>query len=406
MAYNSIKKVLTAPIGWLIAAILLSGMAGWCYARHLIWPCMILAICAVSCAFVIVKGFARINKRLIYIMEATLNGDFSYKFPTENVSGDERNINRMLNRIVEHFEHLSAQTRQNESFLSWVINLADVGIVVADEKGHIRHHNEAALRILERAALTHTCQIDPQSYPDLNIKATSMMLNGKCIAVYTITDLRHPIQTAEVESWEKLIRVLTHEIMNSLTPIQSIAETMGDKASSSDMAEALDTISSSSKSLMQFVRNFRKFSILPDPQMRVVYLKPLLEKCVRMSEAYAKEPTLRITSTCFPPDLMAYTDEALLSQVILNIVKNAIEANPSHVTIDADIKSNESVEIKITNDGTPIPGNISEQIFTPFFTTKQGGSGIGLSLSRRIISHLGGTLTLVTKPLTSFAVRL
>ncbi|MDE6654723.1 MAG: ATP-binding protein, partial [Muribaculaceae bacterium] len=106
------------------------------------------------------------------------------------------------------------------------------------------------------------------------------------------------------------------------------------------------------------------------------------------------------------PDLMVYTDEALLSQVILNIVKNAAEANPAAIAIEAGVKADESVEIRISNDGELIPDDLAGQIFTPFFTTRPSGNGIGLSLSRRIVSHLGGTLTLATRPRTCFAVRL
>ncbi len=352
------------------------------------------------------KGLVRRSRRLRYVMDATLSGDFAYKFPTEGVSGDDRATNLMLNRIVDHLEHLYTEARQNEAFLAWAINLMDIGVIVADSNGDVRHHNDAALRLLERPALTSVCQIAPQAYSDLSIRHSAMNLNGARFTVYTLTDMRRPVQTAEVESWEKLTRVLTHEIMNSLTPIRSIAETMGTAASDSDESEAFAAISSSCRSLMQFVKNFRKFSVLPEPQMRVVYVKPFLEKCVRMAEEYVRGTDICISLECFPPGMMAYTDEDLLSQVIINIVKNAAEASPSVITIEAGLKADEAVEIRISNNGTLIPDDLADQIFTPFFTTRPQGSGIGLSLSRRIVAHLGGTLTLSTRPRTSFAIRI
>lgn len=115
---------------------------------------------------------------------------------------------------------------------------------------------------------------------------------------------------------------------------------------------------------------------------------------------------ISISLTCFPPELMVYTDETLLRQVLLNIIKNAIEANPKEICIEAEEKSDESLEIRISNDGELISEETAEQVFTPFFTTRGNGNGIGLSLSRRIITHLGGTLTLKTRPITCFSVKL
>lgn len=405
MEFEKFKIWRMIPLWWLIGALFTAFGAGCCYALDISWWIM-LAICSIVCGSIMVKESVRINRRMKFIVDATINGDFSYKFPTDNVNKEERELNMMLNRIVEHLEYLTYEARQNEAFMSCVINLTDIGIAVADAKGEIRHCNEAVLRLLERHALTNICQIPEQSNTNLEIKKNNVNLNGKSFTLFTISDLSRQMQVAEVESWEKLTRVLTHEIMNSLTPVQSIAETMRGKASTGEMAEALDTISSSSRSLMQFVKNFRKFSILPEPQMRVLYLKPLLEMCVRMAESYANDKDINFSLMCLPSDMMVYTDEALLSQVLLNIVKNAVEANPKSIAIEANVKADESVEIKIENDGELITDETANHIFTPFFTTRTSGSGIGLSLSRRIITHLGGTLSFKTRPATCFIVKI
>ncbi len=406
MASDNITGRQYVPLGWMGCALLCAFGGGWCYASGKFGWCALSLILTAICAFFTIKRILHVGKSVHYIMNATLNGDFSYKFPTDNVGKYERNTNLVLNRIVEHLERLTSEIRQKETFLARVINMTDIGMVVTDANGNVRLHNESALRMLQRPALTHVCQISPQAYSDLSITKYDATLNGKVIHIYTINDLRHPIQTAEVESWEKLIRVLTHEIMNSLTPIRSIAETMKDKAVTNDMEEALDAISSSSRSLMNFVRNFRQFCVLPEVQMRAVCLKPLLEKCLRMGETYANNNDTRFELTCFPPDVMAYTDEALLSRVITNILKNATEASPLIISIEAKVLHDESVEICISNDGELIADDLTEQIFTPFFTTRPSGNGIGLSLSRRIITHLGGTLTLRSRPYTSFTIRI
>lgn len=405
MAYDFKRKWHIAPLAWIILTVLLAIGAGYCFALGKRWwlPLIILSIC---CAYMIFSNITRISKKMRYVIEATLNRDFSYKFPTRDVNKEERETNEMLNRIVEHLELLTLNARQNEAFLARVLNMTDIGLALADANGDISLHNEAALRLLNRKALTNICQIPHQAYEELDIKKGNVTVNEKSFTLLTITDLRRQMQAVEVESWEKLTRVLTHEIMNSLTPIQSIAENMSGKTSNREITEALDTISSSSHSLMQFVKNFREFSILPEAKMRAVYLKPLLESSVRIAESYIKEEQISIELICFPPELMVYTDETLLSRVLINILKNAIEANPHDIRIEADEKADESVEIRISNDGELISEDTAEHIFTPFFTTRSSGSGIGLSLSRRIITHLGGTLSFKNRPATCFSVRL
>ncbi|MDE7421978.1 MAG: PAS domain-containing sensor histidine kinase [Muribaculaceae bacterium] len=405
MAYEFKSKWHMVPLVWIILTVLLAFGAGYAIALgKVVW--LLLGILSICCGYMIFSNITRISKKMRYVMEANLNRDFSYKFPTHDVNKDERETNEMLNRIVEHLELMTLNARQNEAFLAQVLNMTDIGLALADVNGDIRLHNEAALRLLNRKVLTHICQIPQQAYEDLDIKKGNVTVNEKSFTLFTITDLRRQMQAVEVESWEKLTRVLTHEIMNSLTPIQSIAENMSGKTSDREITEALSTISSSSRSLMQFVKNFREFSILPEARMRAVYLKPLLESSIRIAESYEKGKHVSIELICFPPELMVYTDEALLSRVLINILKNAIEANPENISIEADEKADESIEIRISNDGELISEDMAEHIFTPFFTTRANGSGIGLSLSRRIVTHLGGTLSLKTRPLTCFTVRL
>lgn len=405
MAFDLTNRWHFIPSVWMVLAIILSFCAGCCYFANIQWW-IIPALFSIFCGVFIIRSILRMNKRMRYVMEATLNGDFSYKFPTDKLGRDEREVNEMLNSMVTHFEQLTSKVQRDEAFLKRVINLADIGLAVGDASGNIILHNESALQLLERPAFTHICQIPEQASKDLLIKKSALTVNDKSFTLFTFSDLSRQLQVAEVESWEKLTRVLTHEIMNSLTPIQSIAENMSDKTSPRDGAEAFRTISSSSRSLMQFVKNFREFTKLPEPKMRVLYLKPLLESCVRMGEEYATDRNLRIGLLCIPPDVMVYTDETLLSRVLLNIIKNAVEADSSAIEIEAEVKADESVEIRISNDGDPISDDAAGQIFTPFFTTRSSGSGIGLSLSRRIITHLGGTLSFKTKPCTCFTIRL
>lgn len=405
MASDSRHQWHMATLGLLTATILLAFLTGICCGLRSPWW-IFFALTSLISARYLLSNVTRLRNRMHYVIEATLSGDFSYKFPTVGLSRDERKSNEMLNHIVEHLENLTRDVHSKEVFLARIINLTDIGLALADSKGEIRLHNEAAIRLLERDALTHVCQIPDPSTSTLEIRKREVTVNDKNYSLFTITDMSRKMQDAEVASWEKLTRVLTHEIMNSLTPIQSIAESMEGKSTGREVSEAFTIIASSSRSLMQFVRNFREFNRLPEPQMRVIYLKPLLESIARMAESYAAGRLPLINLTCFPPDMMLYTDETQMRQVLLNIIKNAIEANAKSIDIEAMVKADDSVEISISNDGTPISDETAEHIFTPFFTTKEGGNGIGLSLSRRIITHLGGTLSCRTHPRTSFSIRL
>ncbi len=389
-----------------------------------IWICIGCMVTAIGCMVIAIRKGRRVRRNIDYLISAAMNGDFSYKFPVNDIAEDERKINVMLNQLVEHLENLSERARQQEAFLERVINLVDIGIIVANAKGHVIHSNRAALRLLSLPALTHICQL-PDGDNGLEIKRTVSTLRGEAISIYTLTDISLMKQTTEVESMEKLTRVLTHEIMNSLTPVHSISETLSHNlqedmphVSTEELRRQLDAIRSSSRSLMAFVKNFRKCTLLPEPDLKVIYLKPFLQCQVSIAKTFVPtavneqqgkngtDGKVSFHLLVFPPDTMVYTDGNMLGQVIVNILKNAIEAGTTRIEIEATVRDDESVEIAISNDGGIIPDEIASQIFTPFFTTRPTGNGIGLSLSRRIITRLGGTLLLSTTPRTRFTINL
>ncbi len=391
------RDILAGPAFWLGAVMVLTMASCFLYADGREYWGIGALVCALACAGKVLDSVNRLRRRVRYLISAALHGDFSYKFPTVGVPQHERDINLTLNRIVAHLEVLAEDARQNEEFLNLVIDLVDTGIVVANDRGHVIHANRAALSLLSLPALTDLRQL-PADPPGLAVSSTPATLRGMCHTVYTITDIRRPVQTAEVESWEKLTRVLTHEIMNSLTPISSIAETLSRDLADDDLRGRLEVVSSSSRALMDFVRNFRRFTVIPAPQPKVFYIKPFVERVTALIASAENASSVDFRVSVFPPDAMLYTDESMLNQVLVNIVKNAVEAGPSKVEVNARVRDDESVEISVANDGEPIPDTLAAQIFTPFFTTKPTGSGIGLSLCRRIVTTLGGTLTLSPAP--------
>lgn len=391
------------PAAWLALTIALTISGALLFPGGHNVAATLCFVASALCADRVLSSISRLRRRINYLVDSALNGDFSYKFPISNLSDQERDINITLNKLVTHLEQLTADARQNEKFLALVINLVDIGIIVADEHGNVLQHNRAALDLLSLPVLTNVCQF-PTDASSLSISRTRATLHGQQLDIYTLSDLRRPVQDAEVESWEKLTRVLTHEIMNSLTPITSMAQSLSRSATSPEQQEPLAVISASSQALMDFVKNFRKFTILPEPQPKVFYLKPFIDRVVQLASSIDSAAGVEFEVLVAPGDAMVYADESLLHQVMVNILKNAVEASPTRIRVEAKIRADESVEISISNNGELIPAQIASTIFTPFFTTRPSGSGIGLSLSRRIISRLGGTLTLSIRPATRFTI--
>lgn len=352
-----------------------------------------LAVAAVVCAWVAIAKMRRYRRNLLYVVEAAINNDFSYHFSEKATTAQERDFNRLLNRLVAHIENLRTDARRQDELLQSILNTIDTGIIVTDNCGRTILSN--------RPGQTLT---DLIGTPGIEARTSEAIFHCQPITIHALTDVSRVRQTAEIESLEKLIRVLTHEIMNSLTPINSICESWTRHPDAADIPPRISAIASSTASLMAFVKNFRKYTFVPEPQPKVLYLKPFLEQQVLLAREYPGGAAVEMHLSVFPPDTMVYTDSNMLAQVILNILKNAVEASPTRIDIEAQVREDEAIEIAVANDGRPIPAEVAGQIFTPFFTTKPGGSGIGLALSRRIVARLGGTLSLTSEAPTRFTL--
>lgn len=208
-------------------------------------------------------------------------------------------------------------------------------------------------------------------------------------------------QRNEQESWTKLIRVLTHEIMNTVSPIASLSDALSKYADlppeeqEMDVKKGLETISASSRDLIKFVETYRELSGVARPVRKAVMLDDLMNKVLRLTEKQCKDAGAECAYEALTKDIMLYIDEGQISQVIINLVKNAVQAGSKLVNISAYIDNAGETHVRVSDDGSPIPPDVQEQIFVPFFTTKSDGSGIGLSLSRQIMSRHGGTISLL-----------
>ena len=208
-------------------------------------------------------------------------------------------------------------------------------------------------------------------------------------------------QQHEQDSWTKLIRVLTHEIMNTVSPIASLSDALAKSVdengrSELDVKAGLETISDSSKNLIGFVQTYRELSGVAKPVRKALELQDLVESVIALNSEFTASLQAECRYLPAEPDLMIYADEGQISQILINLIKNALQAGAKHIDISARMGKEEDVIIDVANDGEPIPVSAQEQIFIPFYTTKKEGSGIGLSISRQIMRNHNGSIELLS----------
>ncbi len=207
-------------------------------------------------------------------------------------------------------------------------------------------------------------------------------------------------QAHEQDSWTKLIRVLTHEIMNTVAPISSLSDALAKSMdenghSELDVKAGLETISDSSKNLIGFVQTYRQLSGVAKPVRKALVLQELMNQVIGLNSEFVASCGAVCSYHPQDSDLMIYADEGQISQIFINLIKNALQAEAKHIRITAQLGKDDEVIIQVGNDGKPIPVSSQEQIFIPFFTTKKEGSGIGLSISRQIMRNHNGSINLL-----------
>ena len=419
------KHARNIPYGKIIVYIVVIALAGawsgyaWAKGHHayLVVTVPVIALCL----YRLFRLYGEIVHRLMFVFNAVQNDDYSFRF-TENPRYTKYAfVNQSLNRIKEVLDNAKLQIKEREQYFQLIMECANVGIVVIMENGTVAQTNSKALRIVGMERLNHIDQLQVLSEElceamhrigageqltarltteigdqNLVLSCSAMEFDGKRLRVVSIGNIHEELDRKEVESWEKLTRILTHEIMNSLAPVTSISHTL--LAQSDDAAtvrQGLETIHSTSERLMRFVSAFRAVTRIPAPQKTPFYLSELVAESLSLIPHEGIEVEVSIE----PEDTMLYADRALMSQVMVNLLKNATEALLAQdcqrkITIRSTIDAEERIQIEITNNGSAIPAEVAENIFTPFFTTKTDGSGIGLAVSRQIIRLHGGSLRL------------
>ena len=386
---------------------------------------IVLLLVAVVGYIRLYRHYRRNIKKVTFLFDAIDNGDFSFNFPTEKGFKEDKILHKSLNRIKLFLQHTREEQMDREKYYEQILNAVDTGILVVDSHDNILQHNQAALRLLDTYVLTHMNQVKGKLKDEHLAKhETQAMLKDKHVRIIALSDVSYELSNQEVDSWIKLIRVLTHEIMNTITPVTSLSETLLTRVTEDkDLKQGLETIHKTGTELLAFVNNYRRFTHVPQPQPALFYVEPFLE---RMALLCNHEVEISVS----PKDLLAYADESLLSHVVTNLLKNAVEAfngqeklsaernkqdgnvqgrnkqecrsadlqsaasKKAFIRLQAYANVQESIIIDVSNNVGLIPEDVASHIFIPFFTTKPEGSGIGLSLSRQIMRVSGGSLSL------------
>jgi signal transduction histidine kinase len=345
-----------------------------------------------------------------------------------------------LERINEHIQKIKIDLYNQEAFNKLIISQVDIGIIVVDQHGTVKLLNEAALTLLDLKVFTNMKQLNKiqgdlkelivKMEPESS-KTIKLVINDKiCQILFRVNiykrqdeffklisfqDIKKELDIKEMESWQKLIRILTHEITNSIGPINSTIDTISgffvdDETSMTRKADRLDQktidnavkgigiIKDRSEGLLDFVQKFRDLTLIPKPGIAKISLRDMFTSMQLLLQEDHKGKDVNLSIDIDPENLMLLADRSLIEQVLINLLRNAIEAGGKTLNLKAMAEDGGCVVIRVQDDGRGIDEETIENIFIPFYTTKSDGSGIGLSLSREIMRMHNGSISVISSP--------
>lgn len=383
------------------------------------------------------------NRELARFLEAIRYADFSQSFSAVEKGPSFEALSAAFSEIQKHFHKIRQEKEEHTRYIETVVQHIGIGLLVYRLNGEVTIANHALRRLLALPVVKHledlsafsseltatlwTIQAgekkllpieDASRRYQLALNATGFKLQGETYTLVSIQNLHQELEEKEMEAWQKLIRVLTHEIMNSITPIASLAETAntllgqatekqknqcllkGDPLE--DIQEALHTIERRSKGLLNFVDNYRKLTRVPAPQFQVVMVERILEGVVKLMQHQLAQKGIRPAVVIEPSTLEVTTDPQMIEQVLINLLLNSLQALDGkaapRLELRAGMASQGGIWIEVRDNGVGIIPEALEKIFVPFFTTRREGSGIGLSLCREIMRRHHGNISVHSIP--------
>ena len=427
--FRTVVSLLTAAaagIMWTLFFLKPPGAHGW--GDPLLWAVLFTVLLPLA-VYWQQRLYRRHTRKVLFMLDAIENNDTTIHFFETDGTEDNRLVNRSLNRVARILHNVKSETAQREKYYELILDCVNTGIIVLNDNGAVYQKNNEALRLLGLEVFTHVRQL---SRVDAHLTDTLTACRQEHLRILALNDINNELDEKEIDSWIRLTRVLTHEIMNAVTPITSLSDTLlkltETRISKEEMRHGLQTISATGKGLLAFVESYRRFTRIPTPEPSLFYLKGFINRMAELARHQYPDTPVTFNVSIVPDDLILYADENLISQVIINLLKNAIQAfetgataatgtnaettaetnaatTEKHINIRAYCNEAEAVLIEISNNGPAIPPDIAGHIFIPFFTTKENGSGIGLSISRQIMRLSGGSLSLIAGKETTFVLK-
>lgn len=391
--------------------------------------------------FALIRYVTKTNRDLIRLLDSIKYSDFSQSF-TNNLKGSGfEELHAAFTGVIKEFQSAKIEKEEHFRFLQTIVDHVGIGLMAFNPEGEVELINNAAKKLLKIPRLGNIKDLEsvssrlaqklfdlsPGGYDlvklqqgddllQLSIYATGFVLRKQQLMLVAMQNIQNELEEEEMKSWQNLIRVLTHEIMNSITPIASLASTayglLKDNQECEvpetvnevivDVRDAVNTIEKRSKGLLTFIENYRKLTRIPKPDFKIVPIKDLFERVEQLMKDQLELKSIHFSMQIDPESLAITADAGLIEQVLINLCKNAMEAvdsfsNPK-IKLKAGTDGRGNPVIKVKDNGRGITEEVAEKIFIPFYTTKQQGSGIGLSLSRQIMRQHKGTLRVSSTP--------
>jgi nitrogen fixation/metabolism regulation signal transduction histidine kinase len=416
----------------------------WLNYEFFITPVLIAAL-GILQVYALYKYVDKTNRDLASFLESIRFSEFTRSFQVEGMGSSFDELSRAFNDVIKDFQTVRSEKEEHFQYLQSIVQNIDISIIAYQRDGSVEMINKAAKRLFQISGLKNIKQllalspeivdkllslnpgenilVKVQQEDDilqLAINGTEIKVHNKHIVLATIKNIQSVLEEQETEAWQKLISVLTHEIMNSITPIASLSSTIDlmvksinqakeidpnssiDEETVGEIQQGLQTIHKRSTGLMHFVNTYRNLTRIPKPNFKIITVKSLFNNIVPLMEEEFKQSQITFSVEVEPENINFSVDEELLEQVIINLLKNAIHAldgRPSPtISMKGFLNKRGRVTIQVTDNGEGILPEVLDKIFIPFFTTKPKGSGIGLSLSRQIMRLHGGSITAYSQP--------
>lgn len=393
--------------------------------------------------YVLIRFLDKTNKELAGFLNSIKYDDFTHTYSTKKTGTSMDDLYRQFNNVIKKFREIRAEKEAQHNYLRTIVQHVGIGIITFDKSGDVQIINSTAKSLLGVDLIRNIKQLNSVSEELVNslmelktggrdllkiekkgedvqlaVYAIELMRRDEEFKLISIQNIKSELEEKEMDAWQNLIRVLTHEIMNSVTPISSLAATVETELENQINAEdfkieniskddledfhmALQTIHKRSEGLIKFVSDFRNLTRIPIPQLENVLICDLIRPILNLLRFDIEENKIKVNLNIEPETLMISVDKEQMEQVLINLIKNAIQAleendelgKPKEISICATVESDDRIAVRIKDNGTGIDEEALKKVFIPFFTTKKSGSGIGLSLSKQIMRKHNGNIS-------------